>query len=189
MKVNIGPYKYWYGNHQFVDSVFWFLSESKRDEIVKWVPQYPFEVLNKLFGDREISIRIDDFDTWNMDHTLALIIVPMLKQLKETKHGAPYVDDQDVPDSLKSTNALPKENDYDIDSNHFARWDYVIDEMVWAFEQKINNSAEQQFYTKPDGEWSMKNPGSWDMEGLNKHNERMANGFLLFGKYYNGLWD
>jgi hypothetical protein len=124
-----------------------------------------------------------------MDHTLALIIVPMLKQLKETKYGASYVDDQDVPDNLKSTNALPKENDYDIDSNHFARWDYVIDEMIWAFEQKINNSAEEQFYTKPDGEWSMKNCGSWDMEGLNKHNDRMDNGFRLFGKYYGGLWD
>lgn len=30
--------------------------------------------------ERKISIRIDPWDVWNMDHTLALIIVPMLKK-------------------------------------------------------------------------------------------------------------
>jgi len=40
------------------------------------------------------TILLDPYDTWNMDHTLALIIVPMLKQLKATKHGAPCVDDE-----------------------------------------------------------------------------------------------
>ena len=53
-----------------------------------------------------------------MDHTLAMIIVPMLKQLKETKHGAPFVDDEDVPEELKSTSAPAKENDWDTDDNH-----------------------------------------------------------------------
>src|SRR6056300_1710880 len=32
--------------------------------------------------DRKIKIRIDKYDTWAMDHTLALIALPMLKQLK-----------------------------------------------------------------------------------------------------------
>ncbi len=44
-----------------------------------------------------------------MDYTLSHIVVPMLKQLKETKHGAPFVDDEDVPEELKSTSAPPKE--------------------------------------------------------------------------------
>lgn len=38
---------------------------------------------------RRIDIQIDKYDTWNMYHTLALIIYPMLIQLKETKHGVP----------------------------------------------------------------------------------------------------
>ena len=38
------------------------------------------------------TIVIHDYDTWNIDVTLAHIIVPMLKQLKEKKHGAPFVD-------------------------------------------------------------------------------------------------
>jgi len=65
------------------------------------------------------SIRIDPWDTWNMAHTLADIIHPMLKQLHKTNHGAPYTDDEDVPEHLRSTNAKPKKNEWDTDSNHF----------------------------------------------------------------------
>ena len=38
---------------------------------------------------RTEKIHIDPWDTWSMDYTLALIILPMLNQLKESKHGAP----------------------------------------------------------------------------------------------------
>lgn len=188
MRVYIGRYKPWYSKDRFVDCVFWFLSESKRDKIVDWIPQSPFDVLNKLGGERNVFVRIDNYDTWNMDHTLALIIVPMLKQLKETKHGAPLVDDVDVPDSLKSSSTPPPKNDYDVDSNHFARWEYVLNEMIWTFEQKVDSNQEEQFYTEPEGKWSFKNPGSWDTEGFKKHNDRIDNGLRLFGKYYGSLW-
>ena len=33
--------------------------------------------------ERDVDIHIHNYDTWNMDHTLALIIVPMLKQAIE----------------------------------------------------------------------------------------------------------
>ena len=116
---------------------------------------------------RKINIRIDNYDTWSMDHTLAYIIHPMLIQLKETKHGSPWVDDEDVPEELQSTSAPPKENDWDIDDNHHTRWDWVLNEMIWAFEQHIED----------------------DCSFEEKINERKKNGFRLFGKYYQGLWD
>ena len=34
-------------------------------------------------------VKIDRWDTWSMDHTLADIILPMLRQLKKSAHGAP----------------------------------------------------------------------------------------------------
>ena len=34
------------------------------------------------------KICIHKYDTWSMDHTLAHIVLPMLVQLKRTKHGA-----------------------------------------------------------------------------------------------------
>ena len=39
-------------------------------------------------------VKIDRYDTWSMDHTLADIVLPMLKQLQATKHGSPLVEDE-----------------------------------------------------------------------------------------------
>ena len=60
--------------------------------------------LNKPGSKKEIHrVKIDKFDTWNMDVTLAYIIVPMLKRLKEVKQGAPFVDNKDVFDELRAS--------------------------------------------------------------------------------------
>jgi hypothetical protein len=55
---------------------------------------------------QKTSIKIHKWDTWSMDHTLAPIILPMLVQLKETKHGAPMVDMKDVPKELRATKKI-----------------------------------------------------------------------------------
>ena len=143
-------------------------------------------------------VKIDRWDTWSFDHTLADIILPGLKQLKEDKHGAPFVDDKDVPKELRSTEAEPKENEWDIDSNHFERWDYVLNEMIWAFEQKVADDAEGQFFDhsecgdekfpwNKDGQYVSKI--KYDKDGHQAWQERKANGFRLFGKYLEALWD
>ena len=137
-------------------------------------------------------VKIDYWDTWSMDSTLSHIIVPMLKQLQASKHGAPFVADEDVPEDLKSTSA-PKAEDDDVDSNHFMRWDWVLNEMIWAFEQKLNDDSESQFFdhsTVKGLPWDKDYVApKVDWDGLKAHQERMANGFRLFGKYYQGLWD
>jgi hypothetical protein len=140
-------------------------------------------------------VKIDRWDTWSMDYTLSHIIVPMLKQLKETKHGSPFVDDEDVPEELKSTSAPPKENDWDTDENHFKRWDWALNEMIWAFEQNLDDKSEEKFFDH--AEWDEKEKDfnknlhkiKIDQVGLKAHHDRKANGFRLFGKYYQGLWD
>lgn len=149
--------------------------------------------------ERKIKVKIDNFDTWSMDHTLSFIVVPMLKQLKDTKHGAPFVDDEDVPEHLRSTSAPPKENEWDTDEHHFARWDWVLDEMLWAFEQKMRDDWEGDYYKFEDCEPNKESKSFsekygyklvWeDPEGRRKHQERMTNGFRLFGKYYECLWN
>ena len=157
-------------------------------------------------------IKIDRWDTWSMDSTLSSIILPMLKQLQSEKHGAPFVDDEDVPDELKSTSAPPKENEHDTDANHFKRWDYVLNEMIFAFEHKVDDSweenyrsgdidtiwvpvdkdgnevakGEHKFYQMKDGP---NHTYKCDYDGMKVVYDRMQNGFRLFGKYYQGLWD
>jgi hypothetical protein len=157
-------------------------------------------------------IKIDYYDTWSMDHTLSPIILPMLKQLKETKHGAPFVNDEDVPETLKSTSAPPKQNEWDTDDNHFARWDYVLDEMIFAFECKVDDSWEDAFRSgnidwisvpiDADGNEVPKGEHKYyrmadgpnhtyqcDYDGMRVVEARIQNGFRLFGKYYQALWD
>jgi hypothetical protein len=155
---------------------------------------------------RKIYVHIDRWDTWSMDNTLSHIILPMLKQLKETTHGAPWVDDEDVPEHLRSTSAPPlteeQKNIHDVDDNHFARWKWVLDEMIFAFQSEVDDDWEDQFTT---GEYDLRSkktddnlyqmvPGPnhtvvTDWDGRKAYAERMKNGFRLFGKYYQNLWD
>lgn len=152
--------------------------------------------------ERTVYVRIDRWDTWSMDDTLAHIILPMLKQLHKTKHGAPLVDDEDVPENLRSTAAPPKENDYDTDDNHFKRWDWVLDEMIFSFENKLDDSWKDQFregnidfaFKKLENGMSemVRGPNHTskvDWEGEKEYQKRISNGFRLFGKYYEALWD
>lgn len=249
MKVDIGPYKNWFGPYQLAEALcFWatpvkdkFGIESKPDwvhnfgewlahgsvlpdptkdnPISKWDDDRPNTLLYKFLlwldskKKRRIVVRIDKFDTWSMDHTLAYIVLPMLEQLKKTKHGAPFVDDKDVPKELRSTVAPPlSEEDKNcgaVDDLHFKRWDWVLDEMIFAFNSKIDDNWEQQFYSgnhdmyseaiewdelsgKPTMYQLKRGPNDThkvDMKGLKAYQKRISNGFRLFGKYYDNLWD
>ena len=202
MKVYLSKYRYhWISPYTVLEKVF-FWREIEYDEpiIDKWsdrltpICQGIQKVLD--FIHPKINyVKIDRWDTWSMDYTLSHIIVPMLKQLKETKHGAPFVDDEDVPEELKSTSAPPKENDWDTDENHFKRWDWALNEMIWAFEQNLDTNSEEKFFDH--AEWYEKEKDfnknlhkiKIDQPGLKAHQDRKANGFRLFGKYYEGLWD
>jgi len=157
-------------------------------------------------------VKIDRWDTWSMDHTLGHIALPMLKQLRDTKHGAPHTDDEDVPEYLRSHMAQPKENEWDTDSLHFMRWDWILDEMIFAFEHKLDDSwqdqyrsgefdtvwvpvdkdgnevpkGEHKYYRMEDGP---KHTYQCDYDAIRRVEERIQNGFRLFGKYYQALWD
>ena len=103
--------------------------------------------------EQRVKVKIHKYDTWSMDQTLAPIILPMLVQLKATQHGHP-------------ANLTEK------------GWDDILDEMIWAFEQKCRDDWMRDYdYNK------------WDSDGATAHQKRMTNGFKLFGKYYENLWD
>ena len=194
------------------DGVFYNLEDKPGHKYKKWINRLnPIcmgiqKVLNYIHPKINY-VKIDRWDTWSMDHTLAYIILPMLKQLKDSKHGAPNVDDEDVPKELRSIYAFPKE-EYDVDGNHFARWDWVLGEMIFAFECK-NDESWQDAYRSGEIDWKSEACG-WDENGkatMYKHvdgpnhtykcdydgmkvvEDRIQNGFRLFGRYYQNLWD
>jgi len=202
MKVYLSKYRYhWLSPYTILEKVF-FWREIEYDEpiIDKWSDRLtPFcqgiQSVLDFIHPKINYVKIDKWDTWSMDYTLSFIIVPMLKQLQETKHGAPFVDDEDVPEELKSTSAPPKEDEYHTDENHFKRWDWAIAEMIWAFEQNIDTNSEEKFFDHAEWDEKEKDFGKnlhkikIDQPGLKAHQDRKANGFRLFGKYYSGLWD
>jgi len=218
MKVKIGSYPKrltcnLYRN--YMDKKYGFVDypnkQSKFEDRLEWVDdriQDVYNVFNRLWFDRrkqKVRVRIDRWDTWGMDHTLAHIVIPMLKQLKETKHGAPNVDLEDVPEHLRPTKKEQRayKKDGSTDDKFFQRWDWVMDEMIFAFESKLTD-WESEFYSgdvdvyfeKIPGEAGMsemkrgpKDTFEVDYEGMKVYQARISNGFRLFGKYYEGLWD
>ena len=183
--------------------------EPKVGEIRSWDRErhhtwlYKFLIWIESKKKRTIKVQIDRWDTWSMDHTLAYIVLPMLKQLRESKHGAPYVDLEDVPKELHGKKLTKKQKDQgDVDDKHFERWDWVLGEMIFAFDSKVNDGWEAQFETgESDLQWKTLENGMsemvrgpddtkvYDWEGRKAYEARIQNGFRLFGKYYQNLWD
>jgi hypothetical protein len=226
MRVEIGPYVNWFGPYQLAEKLCFWVKPKKDEDGFKSVPEWVHNFGTWLAEDengndskltkflswidskrkRKIYVRIDNYDLWNMDQTLAIIILPMLKKFRKEFRGAPFVDDEDVPENLRSTNSKKDEEGH-LDANHHRRWEWVLDEMIWAFEQLHPSSNwEDQFSSgKID---LVSEPVSWDAdgnvkeyklvrgpehtykfdaEGAKKHQERIKRGTLLFGKYFQNL--
>jgi len=177
MKVHIGPYV---DNHIRSKLLDTYKKEFYSDPVTRFEKfldkaDVCFQfVLNHTINPilprrkRKVKVHIDDYDVWSANHTMALVIHPVLVRLKEKKKGAPWTYDEDVPEHLRSS-VFAKKNEWDTDKNHFARWDWIMTEMIWAFEQELNE--EDGFTSDPEIE------------------KRKQNGRRLFAKYYNGLWD
>jgi hypothetical protein len=227
MKVKLRKPVSWFGPYQLAEALcFW--AKKEKDEYgyerePDWVHNFGtwlagedhdtwlskflswYDKKRRQFPWNKDVIKIDYWDTWSMDSSLSPIILPMLKQLKEVKHGFGMIDDEDVPKHLQSIYALPKE-EWNWDGNAEARYDWVFDEMIWAFEQLCDEDNDSQFWiVKPEMDWDdMKKPfeedekarevkwkveGKLDMEAMEAHHDRIQRGLCLFGKYFRTLWD
>lgn len=195
MKVNIGSYKNWVGPYQISDAIFFWVDRrgifADEPEVYN---RWDYK-LNEKFGDwladtwvndfcvwldkfrtRRVEVRIDPYDTWSMDHTLAIIIHPMLVQLKKENHGYFFSDPEDAPHIGKGD-----ETDYGgNDTLAHERYNWIMDELIWTFDQLANGDDGMEFYTEENG---------WDIENRTKYEERVKNSLRLFGKYYQALWD
>jgi hypothetical protein len=223
MKVKIKKYPTWLGPYQLVEKLCFWAKDVEDEYGIKDKPDWVFDLGDWLahtwFGavwsrvaqgwvsyheNRRVKVHIDRYDTWNMDSTLAPIVLPMLIQLKETKHGAPYVDLDDVPKELQPKKQTKKQKDNgETDSTHFERWDWVMDEMIFAFASKLEDWEEQFYSGEHDVYFEELDDGSGmsemkrgpnytfkvDREGMQAYQDRISNGFRLFGKYYEALWD
>lgn len=208
MRAYIGPYKNWWGPFQIADFLRYAgFSKRRCKRIGEWLNDTPLlEVCEWIHARRKrtVKIKIDDYDVWGMDHTLAMIVVPLLQRLKEKKQGAPHVDDDDVPEHLRSASTpppTPEEINFGSpDANWFSRWDWILDEIIWSFEQILDEEeSEMKFSKDKDPSKPSDEPGlsfresmeriDFDHEAYKAHHDRIQNGMCLFGKYLRGMWD
>ena len=141
-------------------------------------------------------IQIDEWDTWSMDWTLAPILLPMLIQLKKTKHGTPC----SMP-AFEEDEKYPYEWSEETSEKALQQWNDILDKMIWSFTQlSSEDKGEDQFWIKkpdfppkrdnlPDGSILWKPSGKLDNEGLKAHYVRIQEGLELFGKHFQDLWD
>ena len=227
MKIYKSNYRsHWLSPYTILEKIFFWREIDYDEPIIKKLSDFlnPFSIVWQKFLDfvhpRINYVKIDKYDTWSMDHTLADIILPMLKQLRDTKHGSPLVDLEDVPEELRMvghedassqfTLDLDNPEEYGKDSWELThrRWEWVLNEMIFAFEHHVDETWEEAFSTgvhdlihvpcewyengKPklySLEHGPNHTHKCDYEGMRKVYARIDNGFRLFGKYYRGLWD
>lgn len=121
---------------------------------------------------RQVEITIHNYDTWSLDKTLALIIPPLLRQLKSTKHGVPvecFADDYDGEYTDEAFAAAE------------ARWAEVMDKMILAFE-----------LVRDWDDWEdiqMIKPIDEHRAAAKERKHQIDEGLALFAKYYRSLWD
>ena len=233
MKINIGPYINWIGPYQIADMIFFWVEKYPDEKLEK---RWDYRMHDK-FGDwlaggdkdslltkicqwihdkrqRRMKIHIDNYDVWSMDSTLSPIILPMLKKLKEVKHGSGYVDLEDVPVEMRytQTEQYDQQQTFDfyqdaevkMECDIHTRYSWLLDELIWTFEQMCDDDWEQQYWIThpeidfteyPEDEGKTSRPLRWKVEGecdwvgRQKHQDRIDNGLRLFGKYFRTLWD
>lgn len=217
MKVYIGPHRNWIGPYQIAEMLCFWARPIKDEHGFKMQPEWVHHFGTWLAEDKDGNntwltkfcewvqskrkrtewVHIDNYDVWGMDHTLALIILPMLLRLQTRKQGYGMIDDKDVPKDYRSTvpGARRGLNSGDWDRNAEARYAWMLNELIWTFEQLCDESdGESQFYdhTESSKEKDL-NKSIYklkvDRVGLELHHKRIENGLRLFGKYFRTLWD
>jgi len=230
MLVKIGPYVDYIGPYQIAEKLlFWIPKYDENYDTTIAYDKYvnrlgemlastPLDTICQWINSRQhrkIKVKIHDYDTWSMDSTLALIVPPMLKQLKEIKHGSAFVALEDVPEYLRYTDnpeyetsqlAFDFYNAEDcvkIDCDFHTRWDWVLNEMIYAFEMILDDDNWMESYKTqtPMTEEEKKQQSrldkllykdvkvEYDLDAIREVEKRISNGFRLFGTYYRSLWD
>ncbi len=222
MKVYIGPYKRYISPYHIVEKIF-FWTKTKDEYGFKVYPDWVHNIGKWLAQDkngkdsrltkilswidskrkRKVKVKIEPYDVWDMNSELALIILPMLKELRRQDFGSPFTDVEDVPSHLHPTEGPSDKNGYTDNTVH-ERWKWILDEMIWTFEQLVPDCDWESQYHKgecdyvfektEDGKFyemktGPKHNATFDVEGYKNHSDKISNGLRLFGKYYQGLWN
>lgn len=120
---------------------------------------------------RGIYTKFKDKETWYLDVVIAQFILPRLKRFKKLNNG--------IPTSLFFDGEDYHINDETYTEQASKKWDTILDEMIWTFEQLAYDSS-------PD----KKDSESWDEYKVRcqQWTNNVEHGLQLFAKYFRDLW-
>jgi len=233
MRAKIGKYPHWFttqrAEHAYLEwrhkKYAWEIDDRDHTRIDKivlkaldgWqtVLHYTVNQVQK-HKQQKVRVHVDDWDVYEAQTTFSYIILPVLERLREEKQGAPFVDKEDVPKELHDKKLTKKQKEQgEVGENHFKRWDYVLDAMIWSFREITQDKpGEEEFFTGKsdliftktdvhgkevsddyDGviyhrmDRGPNDTQKVDWEGLQTYEDRIDYGLRMFGKYFRALWD
>lgn len=159
-----------YNLSRFLFSVIWKDESVRDDKLMAFFGRIYDSKIYNWYIDRKIKIRIDKYDVWSLDHTLALIITPALKKLKENVIGVPASMSELLYDSSNTTQYcfdFYKEDDSIAFDKAKEHWNEILDKMIYSFESIITDD----WFTETEEETL-----------------KIQEGFDLFAKHYRNLW-
>ena len=204
MKVYLSNYRnHWISPYTILEKVvFWKKLDRYSDRTKKVV-----DILNPICeGLKKVLdtvhpevnyVKVDSFDTWNLDTTLAPIILAGLIEFKKHKGGLPmefgYIGGEDYEDQKHFD--FYKTNQ-ELSDKASQQWDITLDKMIFAFEHIVDRDDWEQKFCSGEfdrsiaiGQEGWKGTYTCDYEGINRVNAQIQEGLELFGKYYRHLWD
>lgn len=185
MKIKIRKYIEIWNIYTFVDKIciFFNVEDDKVIEIfnkieeIKWLERFNDFInnLNEKINSKKDTIKIDEWDVWNLDITLAKIIYPALLEYKRQ-----------------------------IDVYHESTDEFIeaLDKMIFSF-KVLNEDWEQQFYSEIENNenkplYETDDNGyivkinkffNYDEKGYNAYKDKINEGLKLFGEKYMSLWN
>ena len=176
VKAKIGCFKYYFGPYQLARLIR--IPEKYEDDFVSYLDKIKVsKFLDWVYTKRKrkVKVKVDSWDWYSADTTIALITVPLLKELREHKQSYGFIDVEDAPDRFKPDEEVNK-NSFDWDSKASDRYAWFLDEIIWALSQSIE-----------EDDFSIESPSYH--EDICEYEKRLSHGLYLFGKYFRTLWD
>lgn len=127
--------------------------------------------------ERTVKVKINGFDIWNLDHTLAQVIYPALVKFREHLNGYPgeFAEPEDFPEGEYPSGYT---------GGGIKAWEIILDHMIWAFKEILDDEYMMRFYHERDNN----DDRTWTLK-VDAHEKKIQAGLDLFGHYYRGLWN
>lgn len=183
MKVKIGKHIDWIGPYQIADWLQYVgISEDRCHKIGKWLADTKLKDICEWIHarrHRKISIQIDGWDTWNADHTMALVISAVMNEYAKQEQVSFGHDLWDVPEFLHPADGKQFKKNHDVDEQYWDRCNWIVNEITWTFNEL---TGDDPWWPR----WETKE--QFEDDSYIERVDRMQNGLRLFGKYYAGFW-